>query len=167
MTIDAKCRCLRRGPLSAFADGELDSRRAADVAAHLSRCPGCSRIVSDYRRLSRGFQEWSAAERKECGPVALWPGVVRGIETAARERPSRWGWRRILSWPQPLWVGGMAAAAALILALVLPSGRGGGDVPLPSQYCRIDSIAAPDRQLTIYQDRQDGFTVIWLGNENG
>lgn len=163
MTIDLRHCRLRRGLLSAFADGELNPERSAEVSAHLSRCPDCSLIVSEYKSLSREFQGWAAAERREGDRAALWPGVLRGIESASRLRPVRMGWRRIFSWPQPLWIGGLAAAAALVIALVLPSWRGGGGGSMPTQYCRIDSIAAPGRQLTIYQDRQDGFTVIWLG----
>lgn len=163
MTSDPKdCRRIR-GLLSAHADRELTPDKAAEVAAHLSLCPGCSRVVSDYERLARGFRSWADAERRESGTFPLWPGVLRGIENAPRTRTVRSAWRRVFSWPQPLWIGGLAAAAALALLLVLPSQRGGGGGSLPPQYCRIDSIAAHDRELTIFQDNADGFTVIWLG----
>jgi anti-sigma factor RsiW len=163
MTADIRhCRHLR-GLLSAFADGELPPERAEEITAHLSRCPDCSRIVSDYGRLTRGLREWADGVRREPAGPPLWPAVVRGIESAVSPRTERSVWRRIFSWPQPLWIGGVAAAAALAIALVLPSWRGGGAGALPSQYCRINSIAAHDRQVTIFQDSEDGFTVIWLG----
>lgn len=160
MTPDPRSCRRTRGLLSAYADRELSPERAAEVAAHLSLCPECSRVVSEYERLARGFRSWAEAERSRSGAFPLWPGVLRGIDRAPR--PVRSAWRRVFSWPQPLWIGGVAAAAALVLLLVLPSRRGGVG-PLPSQYCRIDSITAHDRQLTIFQDSADGFTVIWLG----
>lgn len=160
MTPDPRSCRRTRGLLSAYADRELSPGPAAEVAAHLSLCPDCSRVVSEYERLTRGFRSWAEAERRQSGAFPLWPGVLRGIDNAPR--PVRSAWRRVFSWPQPLWIGGVAAAAALVLLLVLPSRRGGGG-PLPPQYCRIDSIAAHDRQLTIFQDSADGFTVIWLG----
>ena len=158
MTTDEK-PCRRwKSRVSAFMDGELSPDREAAVSAHLSRCPACARIVREYARLSGGLETWAAAERREWAGGSIWPGVIRAIENAgAVNPPEKRRWRRFIAWPQPLWIG--IAAAAVVLAVLLPLRRGPG---LPSNYCRIERIAAPDRQLTIYQDRQDGFTVIWL-----
>jgi anti-sigma factor RsiW len=95
--------------LEANCDGELDPVRGREIEEHLRSCPGCAaaaRTAEERRKaLRRSLPRFTAPPGLRERILAL----TRAPEpAAARREPSRW----------PMWnLGGMAAAAALALAL--------------------------------------------------
>ncbi len=144
--------------LGAYHDGELSPSAAAACERHLETCSRCRRSLGDYRSIGRGLAGM-AREAGEGGEISLWPEVRRLLrEGRPAVRPERTGGRFSLVL-RPAWVGlGLSVAAALILFF---SGVFTGE-RLPANYCRIESINAPEHNLMIHQSRSDGLTIIWL-----
>src|SRR5690242_9414158 len=118
-----------------FIDGELDPGPSVEVAAHLRRCPDCTRIVEQHRALSRAIRSaaprYAAPERLRssisaalAAELALADGApthavaaapdaarIRHAAPAAATRPA------IGSHWRPL-----ALAASLVLAVATSSG---------------------------------------------
>ena len=100
-------RCSFHKNLSAFLDGELDSRERAQMEQHISECMDCRR-EAEKLRVMIGFIE--ATPRPEV-PADAWTGTLRKIE-AASEKPAR---ARVFKMPK--W--GAIPAAAAVFALLL------------------------------------------------
>lgn len=134
--------------LAAFADGELDSTRAAEVAAAIEADPGLARQVEAHRALKGLLSSHYAplAEAPVPDRFTALLGSVKSDEPAAAavidlaaaraERSSR----RIPRWG---WVVGPALAASLVLLLVSapPPGSDG-------TYADAQLAAALDTRLT-------------------
>lgn len=104
-------RCPDRSALQSFVDGELDSRSADAIRAHLSACPGCRDVVDAVRRRAQTIRR----SLDEAWPgVAAPPPAARAVtpdqQLAAAGAP-RSIWRRHLRIPIPL-----LAAAGLLIA---------------------------------------------------
>jgi len=144
--------------LGPYYDGELSQEASGEVARHLDSCPRCRRRLRDYEAVGRGLAGMARAAG-EGGGASLWPEIRRLLrEESAACRPgiSRGKFTLVL---RPAWVGlGLSAAAALVLFFtgVFSGGK------LPANYCRIDSITAPEHNLMIHRGQSDGLTIIWL-----
>ncbi len=152
------CREARR-LLDAYHDGDLSGKAAGEYRSHLGECPRCREAVRDYREVSRALSGL-AREVGEGGELSLWPAVRRQLlEERRAGRPARTK-RRFSLVLRPAWIGvGLSAAAALVIFF---SGVLTGPRRLPENYCRIESISAPEHNLMIHQGESDGLTIIWL-----
>ena len=107
-----RCRHLR-ARLVDFAGGELGPRERKAVEAHLAACPRCAAEVHALREvptrllgaaapLSQDEHYWEQQRRD----------IMRGVRAAVPEKP---GWQPPRLAPQ--WQAGLAAAAALLIAV--------------------------------------------------
>ena len=156
METSPKNACRETGKiLAAYFDGELPPREAGLCAEHLRSCPRCRQAGRQYREISRALVELAG----EGGEVSLWPEIRQQLEReSSAGQPSRTG-KRYFTILRPAWVGlGLSAAAALIILFSgVLTGR-----QLPENYCRIESISAPEHNLMIHRGQSDGLTIIWL-----
>lgn len=150
--------CWRTRPhLTALADGELDSRRAGRVRAHLARCPACAEV---YAGLASDIARQREILRRavEPGGVAV-DSLLRRVRGRLDEpEPRRAGWL----WP-PILVS--AVAAGVLAAVVLVRGgqmasRGAAPGSRVAQkpaataprQAGTDEAPAPDRALARAED---------------
>jgi hypothetical protein len=114
--------------LMAYADGELDAARRAEVEAAMAADPAVAERVGRHRRLRAQLAGAHREALSEPVPEALTGGVrrpaptagavvvdlaeIRARRTAARERPAQ-GWRRWGTMAACL-VGGLVVGAALM-----------------------------------------------------
>lgn len=152
-----KITCREMGKsLGAYHDGELSPAAVEECELHLRSCARCRGLVSDYRALSRNL----VGMAEEAGEGAsLWPAIRRSLaeESSTVRRPEPAGRSSLVF--RPAWVGvGLSVAAALVLFF---SGVFTGE-RLPANYCRIESINAPEHNLMIHKSQSDGLTIIWL-----
>jgi len=145
--------------LEAYFDKQLTPEESREYETHLGRCERCTRVLEDYATISRALDSLAREELRPERETSYWPEIrSRLIE----EVPTGWSYparKKLWLWRRPAWIGlAVSAAAALIIYFsgVLVPGR------LPANYCRIDKLAAPDHNVMIYQDKSDGFTIIWL-----
>lgn len=130
--------------LAAFADGELDAARAAQVAAIVAADPALEAQVAAHRalraQLGAHFAPIMEAHVPDRLAALLRPAPADVVDFAAvREKRER---SRTL--PRWTWFAGPALAASLALALFLRPG--GGD------YARGDLASALDSRLVAAQD---------------
>lgn len=127
-----------REDLAAFADGELDPARAAEVAAAVAADPALADEVRAHRALRAQLAAHFAPIMEEPLPASLTaalqpsPDNVVSFGEARDRRRTRW-----------LWVAGPGLAASLALAVFMP--RGGAD------YADGVLAQALDRQLVARQ----------------
>jgi hypothetical protein len=111
--------------ISAFQDGELDSRRRQIVEAHLAGCPEC-------RALSRGWADLARDVRMDLGrletPERLHARVMSQIPAPAARAAVRSGSRWPRGWPS-FALAPAAAAAGWLLWVAHPMPR----IPPPSR----------------------------------
>ncbi len=149
-----------RDRLGAYYDGQLSPQSARELEAHLRHCESCARRLAENRLLSGVFSELAREEAARGGSVSLWPAIRLSLakETAVSKRHS--GGKLLSLLLRPAWIGlGLSTAAAvltLVFSGVLSKSR------LPENYCRIESISAPENNLMIYRGESDGLTIIWL-----
>lgn len=157
-----------REELAAFADGELDRAREAEVAAAVAADRALAEELSRHRalrdRLGAHFAPILEAPLPErlTAPLAGPPKVLDFA--AARERRER---ARTL--PRWSWIAGPALAASLALAVFLP--RGGGDGyaagaladTLEGQLVAAQSADAPTRILLSFRDQTGAFCRAFAG----
>jgi hypothetical protein len=131
-----------REELAAFADGELDPARTAEVAAAVEADPALAGEVSAHRALRARLEMHFAPILQQPLPEGLTAALHRTPDTVVsfaearekrRPRFSRW-----------VWVAGPALAASLMLAVFLPRGAGEG-------YADGALAEALDRQLAATQ----------------
>ena len=118
--------------LSEYVDDELSPQEKARIAAHLSECPSCARLVDDLRAVV------SAAQAVENRPPArdLWPAIADRIERrSGRPRvvpiDSRREPRR-LSFSVPQLAAASIAIALLSAGAVWMAIRDGGSALAPT-----------------------------------
>jgi len=126
--------------ISAYADGELEPRRRAEVEQHLRTCPKCASALENILRLKSAMGRESLHHR---APTALHDKVLQLIDGAASEpateptrepRPMRrWGWT--------------AAAAAVLIGIGLSV-----YLMTPSEQKRLATEAVWDHQRSLLAD---------------
>ena len=60
--------------LSAYADGELDPRRRAEIARHLEQCPKCAEAAQGHRQLKQALSQLRVSR---AAPEGFWEEVSR------------------------------------------------------------------------------------------
>lgn len=154
-----------REELAAFADGELDAAREAEVAAAVAADPALAHQVETHRalkaRLASHFAPIVEAPLPESltGPLGVRDSGDRIIDFAdARDKRERA--RRLPRWS---WIAGPALAASLALALFLP--RGAEDLyadpalgaALDEQLVATQAPDAPTRILLSFRDEAGSY----------
>ena len=97
--------------LSGLIDGEVDPTTRHDAERHLAGCESCRRMVDEAERLD----EKVATEASSYQAAGGWPSACEGAVLSAtvyadgRRAPGRW----------TTWLGWLAAAAALALAVTV------------------------------------------------
>lgn len=128
-----------RDRLNDYVDGDLPTALVHEVELHLSACAACR----EEERALRSLLAQAAALPKAVRPEHdLWPGIALEIG-----KP-----RRLLAFPaRPMIWGGLAAAAALLIAVVVSRGPGKASAPggAPSPGSAAPSLvsASPEADL--------------------
>jgi hypothetical protein len=156
-----------REEIAAFADGQLDRAREAEVAALVAADPALAEQVRGHRalreRLAGHFAPILDAPLPErlTAPLTERPEVID--LAAAREKRER---ARVL--PRWSWLAGPALAASLALAVFLP--RGGSDYAdgalasaLDTQLVAAQEAGAPNRILLSFRDEGGAFCRAFAG----
>lgn len=154
--------------LAAFADGELDPAREAEVAAAIAADPALAEQVSRHRALEQRLGVHFASILEAPVPERL-TGPLRTREAAidfaaAREKRSR---ARTL--PRWTWIAGPALAASLALAVFLPRGpaesyaEGALATALDQQLVATQAADAPIRILLSFRDRAGAYCRAFAG----
>ena len=158
---------ITREELAAFADGELDAARAAEVAAAVADDPALQAQVSAHRalkaRLGAHFRPIADAPVPEGLAALLRPGQAQApvtdlaVARAKRERArARWGW-----------ITGPALAASLALVMFYPRGgdyaRGTLAEALDGQLVATQAADAPTRILLSFRDADGNFCRAFAG----
>jgi len=149
--------------LAAYADGELDEARAAEVAAAIAKDPALQREFDAHEALKAKLAGHFAAVLAQPLPEHL-TGLLKapGKETPDKDakvadfataRARRVSKRRLPDWR---WIVGPALAASLALALFLPRGT-----DAPTTYAGEELADVLDSQLVAGQ-RADAETRILL-----
>lgn len=156
---------VRREELAAYADGELDAAREAEVATAVAADPALAREVEAHRalktRLAGHFAPIAQAPLPErlTRPLRARDGGGRVVDFAdARDKRERA--RRLPRWS---WIAGPALAASLALALFLP--RGAEDLyadsalgaVLDEQLVATQAPDAPTRILLSFRDETGSY----------
>ena len=156
-----------REEIAAFADGQLDPAREAEIAALVEADPALAEQVRAHRalreRLGAHFAPILEAPLPErlTAPLTEKPAVIDFA--AARDKRER---ARVL--PRWTWFAGPALAASLALAVLLP--RGGGDYAggalasaLDDQLVAAQDPGAPTRILLSFRDEGGTFCRAFAG----
>jgi hypothetical protein len=138
--------------IAAFADGELDPQREAQVAAAVAADPGLAAQVRAHRelrqRLRQHFDPILAAPIPEWLAAPLRAPVQVADLAAAREKRQQ---RRTL--PRWSWLAAPALAASIALAVILPARISDG-------YAEETLASALDRQLVAQQSRHEPVQIL-------
>jgi len=113
--------------LSAFLDGRLDARRAAQVEGRLRRDPRRREILDELRAADRALETMAAPPAP---PADLAEKVIAGVRRRRRAGPWRWVVR----------IGGSLAAAAAVALVAIVIAR--PSAPPPRR--QADATAPPE-----------------------
>jgi hypothetical protein len=152
-----------REELAAFADGQLDAGRDAEVAAAVAADPALEAQVRAHRalkeQLGAHFAPIMAAPLPErlTAPLTREPAQVIDFTAARQRRMVRWSW-----------VAAPALAASLALAVFLP--RGSDDYAsgtladtLDGQLVAAQAADAPTRVLLSFRDEAGAYCRAFAG----
>ena len=152
-----------REELAAFADGELDAVRDAEVAAAVAADPDLNAHVDAHRALK-------AALGAHFAPILDAPMPERLTEPLQRQEAEVIDFaaarnRRIVRWS---WIAAPALAAALALAVFMPRGDAGyasGALAgtLDSQLVAAQPADAPTRILLSFRDKSGSYCRAFAG----
>jgi len=164
---------ITREELAAFADGELDPARHAEVAAAVAADPALADEVRAHRalrdRLTAHFtpildaplpDELTSQLRSRDRQVVDFTAARNKLQQ--RESPQRYRRR---------WIVGTAVAASLALAVFLPRGSGNGHVDgaladaLDQQLIATQSPDLPHRILLSFQDESGTYCRVFSSPE--
>lgn len=125
--------CPETSTLSAYFDDELAGEARETVARHIASCPGCARVVEEYRTLSLKLSTASSVDTS----IATARSKTHIRNRAVLER-SRGPFGRTLNVPAPI------AALAALLIVVLSIGLvwsnqqdGGSGVPIADSQSNV------------------------------
>jgi len=160
-----------REDLAAFADGELDATRAAEVAAAVAADPALEEQVRAHRALRARLDEHFAPILQAPLPARLTAALQSEPETvvsfaAAVEQRER---RRQAGVPRWAWFAAPALAASLALAVLLPRGagndyaRGALAETLEGQLVASQSADSATRILLSFRDRAGAYCRAFAG----
>jgi len=140
-----------------YLDRETEAELPDKIKLHLQQCPDCRAYLGQLERLGDLIGRAGDLLERESEEIDLWPQLRQRLEKEE-------GRCRVIPFPffrrfRPVWIGAAVSAAA---AMILFFSGVFGPEGLPANYCRIESISAPENNLMIYQDREDGLTIIWL-----
>ena len=157
-----------REELAAFADGELDPAREAEVAAAVAADPALAAQVEAHRalraRLGAHFAPVFEAPVPDRLASLLRPEPRVVDFAAAREKRER-----ARGLPRWTWFAGPALAASLALAVLLPRGAddgyASGDLAetLDGQLVAAQSSGAPTRILLSFRDGSGAYCRAFAG----
>lgn len=159
-----------REELAAYADGNLDARRAAEVAAHIATDAALAREVHRHRelkaRLATHFLHIPGEPVPEELATMLLPRSAP-VTNLAIERQKRENARRIPGWG---WIVGPALAASLALAVSMRTGadryvEGPLSNALSTQLASNQSAADPVRIILSFQDEMGAFCRVFVARE--
>jgi len=111
----------------AYLDGELEARRAAELAAHLVSCSECQEVAQGFRALSERMLSFEV-ERPSAGMNEI---VLAALDSAKPSSASRvnetasrndWTWRGIFSHPRT-WAFAGAVIVVAMLVIGIPMAR--------------------------------------------
>jgi hypothetical protein len=150
-----------REELAAFADGELEPARAAEVAVAVAADPALDAQVRAHRALKAQLGAHFAPileaplPDRLTAPLRREESTVIDFAAARRRRFRRWGW-----------IAAPALAASLALAVFVP--RGAGDYASGDLASALDSqlAAAPaanTRILLSFRDQAGGYCRAFAG----
>lgn len=155
-----------REDLAAFADGELDAAREAEVAAAVAADPALQAEIETHQalraRLGAHFAPIMDAPLPDRLTAMLRPEPTNVVDFAkARERRDT----RIPRWS---WIAAPALAASLALAVLLPRGGDGyaqGQLAetLDGQLIAAQAADAPTRVLLSFRDEAGAYCRAYAG----
>jgi hypothetical protein len=119
----------------AYLDGELEARRAAELAAHLVSCSECQEVAQGFRALSErmlGFEvEHPSAGMNETVLAALDSGkFVSEVPESHALNHGAWNWRQVFARPRNWAIPCAVAVVVAILAIGIPNQRRQASLPL-------------------------------------
>lgn len=163
-----------REELAAFADGELDPERYAEVERLVATDPKLAREVAAHHALRARLTAHYAPILDEPVPESLAAPLQRqeNVVDLAQRRETRFTARSgITRWG---WVAGPALAASLILALFIPRGsapEGYADqqvaAALDDQLVATQPANAPVRVLLSFRDDSGDYCRAFTAGEQG
>lgn len=163
-----------REELAAFADGELDPERYAEVERLVATDPKLAREVAAHYALRARLTAHYAPILDEPVPESLAAPLQRqeNVVDLAQRRETRFTARSgVTRWG---WVAGPALAASLILALFIPRGsapEGYADqqvaAALDDQLVATQPANAPVRVLLSFRDRSGAYCRAFASAEQG
>ncbi|MBN2498623.1 MAG: VWA domain-containing protein [Deltaproteobacteria bacterium] len=104
----SKCEELRED-LVAYADGELEASRKAEIEAHLEGCEGCRALLEDLRSVGERLQAWQAVEPGEGWDQRAEQRIRAAAEARKKAKPRRSFWLR------PAFAWGMGTCMLLLV----------------------------------------------------
>lgn len=159
-----------REELAAFADGELDPARTAEIEAVLAVDPALAAEVEAHRALKMRLSAHFAPILDEPLPARLTAPLAPAADVIdfASARHRRAERSRLPRWT---WIAGPALAASLVLALF---GAGSGDkegryasprlaAVLDHQLVSTQRAAAPTRILLSFRDKDGAYCRAFAG----
>ncbi len=118
----------------AYLDGELEARRAAELAAHLVSCSECQEVARGFRALSERMLSFEV-ERPSAGMNESVLAALESGMSANEARTNRalnhgaWNWRQVFARPRNWAIAGVVAVV-VILALATPRARRDETLPV-------------------------------------
>jgi hypothetical protein len=163
-----------REELAAFADGELEPARHAEVLKAIAADPALARQVEAHQALRARLAAHYAPILDEAVPESLRRKLLQDnkvVELAAQRDKRFEAKRKFPSWG---WIAGPALAASLVLALLLPRGTsplGYADPQLSAlldeQLVAAQPSNAPTRILLSFRDGEGAYCRAYLGSDQG
>jgi hypothetical protein len=124
----------------AYLDGELEARRAAELAAHLVSCSECQEVVQGFRALSERMLSFEV-ERPSAAMNAEVLAALDSSTSANQARTSRaldhgaWNGRPVFARPRN-WAIACVVALVVTLALAIPHTRRAETLPASGRNLR-------------------------------
>jgi len=109
----------------AYLDGELEARRAAELAAHLVSCSECQEVALGFRALSERMLSFEV-ERPSAGMNETVLAGLDSSKSSAKAAPSdsvrskSWNWRHIFAKPY-VWAFASLVIVALLFLASIPN----------------------------------------------
>ena len=137
--------------IMAYLDGELEPRRALEVATHMDHCAECARVAEGIRGTSAHMREWTV-EAPSAGLDQAVLAALKGARPAAQKRnlaarlKSWWranGWKGLVKSPYPYAFASAGLAMLLVASVVLRE-----NVDLSHQVAEMRAAVLPASRQT-------------------